>query len=188
MLPTKPCMWPQVFTIESRYSFLLSENLLHLLSCLSGLQLHPGGYGHFTQYWSSRSFHSLLYLSIHRWDLLRPTVNHSVLCYCWLRRTLWLWDGSPQLTDGPSGGPSIVAPDHLLLLTLIQKRKKHLSIFESTVSLVQTQTAFELATTEKTAREATSTALIDGHRRAHGCPSANWRRLRQCCQLSHLSS
>lgn len=116
------------------------------------------------------------------------TVNHSVLCYCWLRRTLWLWDGSPQLTDGPSGGPSIVAPDHLLLLTLIQKRKKHLSIFESTVSLVQTQTAFELATTEKTAREATSTALIDGHRRAHGCPSANWRRLRQCCQLSHLSS
>lgn len=123
MLPTQPCMWPQVFTIESRYSFLLTENLLHLLSFLSGLQLHPGGYGHFTQYWSSCSFHSLLYLSIHRWDLLRPTVNHSVLCYCWLRRTLWLWDGSPQPTNGPSGGPSIVAPDHLLLLTLIQKRK-----------------------------------------------------------------
>lgn len=113
-----------ILTIEFSYSFLLSKNFLHLLSCLSGLQLHPGGYGHFTQYWSSCSFHSLLYLSIHRWDLLRPTVNHSVLCYGWLRRTLWLWDSSSHPTDGRSGSSSIVAPDHLLLLTLIQKRKK----------------------------------------------------------------
>lgn len=113
-----------IFTIESSYSFLLTENLLLLLSCLLGLQLHPGGYGHFTQYWSSRSFHSLLYISIHRLDLLRPNANHSVLCYCWLRRTLLPWDGSPQPTDGPS--PSVVTPVRLLLLllTLIQNRKK----------------------------------------------------------------
>lgn len=118
-------MWARSLTVEYSYSFPLTENLLHLLSCLSGLQLHPGGYGHFTQYWSSRSFHSLLYLSVHRFDLLRPTVNHSVLCYCWLTWTIWLWNRNPQPTDRPSGGPSVIAPVRRLLLTFIQKRKKN---------------------------------------------------------------
>lgn len=43
----------------------------HFFCCLSGLQLYPGGYGHFTQYWSSHSVYPLLYLGLYRFHLVR---------------------------------------------------------------------------------------------------------------------
>lgn len=64
---------------------------------LSGLQLHPGGYGHFTQHRSSRSFHPLLYLAS-----TRPTCSHvftpAVLPPLRPTFCLWAW---PPATDRP---------------------------------------------------------------------------------------
>lgn len=75
-------------SVESNCMFLVALFLLFaitgltvffLLSCLLGLQFYSGGYGHFTQYWSSHSFHSLLYLSLYRCDLLRLIDNYGIL-------------------------------------------------------------------------------------------------------------
>lgn len=82
-----------------------------LLSCLLGLQLYSGGYGHFTQYWSSHSFHSLLYLSFDSDDLLRLIDNYDILYYYLLRWTFYLFDWSQQ--------PEWRTQQSLLLLLLV---------------------------------------------------------------------